>query len=113
MKITLASSNAHKAEELAELFKNSTLDIVPAPKKIEVIEDGKTFQENAYKKAEAYYQEFKMPTLADDSGLVIPARTDILGVQSARYAPEFDDYQQKNQALLKNMLLKTSWVSLR
>ena len=50
-----------------------------------------------------YYQKFKKPTLADDSGLVIPAREDILGIHSARFAPEFSDYKDKNRALLEEL----------
>ena len=100
MNFLLASANAHKALELNELFENSKLKITPASRKLEIIEDGETFQANAFKKARGYYEQFKTPTLADDSGLVIPARTDILGVHSARYAPEFSDYKDKNAHLL-------------
>ena len=103
MKFLLASGNSHKAEELNDLFKGSKLEIVASPEKLEVVEDGSTFQENAFKKAKGYYDKFQVPTLADDSGLVIPARPDILGIHSARYAPEFSDYAQKNQALLKDI----------
>ncbi len=103
MEFILASSNAHKAEELNDLLSSSGIKIAAASNKIEVIEDGSTFQENALKKAQAYYKEFAKPTVADDSGLVIPARPDILGVQSARYAPEFSDYADKNKALLEDI----------
>lgn len=103
MEFLLASANAHKAEELNKIFAQSKIDITPASKKLEVIEDGTTFQENAFKKAQAYFEEFKTPTLADDSGLVVPARTDILGVHSARYAPQFDDYKDKNNYLLEEL----------
>ena len=103
MEFLLASANAHKAEELNIIFKDSNVSIKPSDKKLEVIEDGVTFQENAFKKAQAYFEEFKVPTLADDSGLVVPARTDILGVQSARYASQFDDYKDKNHHLLEDL----------
>lgn len=103
MDLILASGNPHKAEELNELFKDSKLNIQASTEKLEVIEDGISFQENAFKKAKAYFDRFKKPTLADDSGLVIPARADILGVQSARYAPELATYTEKNQALLKDL----------
>ena len=39
--------------------------------KVNVIEDGKTTVENAIKKAQAYYEETKIPTIAGDSGLFI------------------------------------------
>ncbi len=103
MEFILASSNEHKAEELNELLNISGTTIQPSKRKIDVVEDGSTFQENALKKAQAYYNEFKNPTVADDSGLVIPARTDILGIYSARYAPEHESYTDKNQALIKDI----------
>jgi XTP/dITP diphosphohydrolase len=103
MEFILASSNAHKAEELNELLNVSGTTIVPAPEKIEVVEDGSSFQENAFKKAEGYFNKFGKPTVADDSGLVIPSRSDIMGIHSARYAPEFDSYTDKNNALIKDI----------
>lgn len=103
MEFILASSNKHKVEELNKLFANSRLKISSPREKLEVIEDGATFQENAFKKAKAYFDKFNTPALADDSGLVISARPDILGVKSARYAPEFENYTDKNQRLLEDI----------
>ena len=107
MEFTLASSNAHKVEELNALFLNSKLKIKTAPHKIEVVEDGDTFQENALKKAKEYFDEFKTPTLADDSGLVVPSMPNILGVKSARYAPHLSDYSDKNNFLIQEMSEKS------
>ena len=39
--------------------------------KIDVVEDGKTAEENSIKKAKAYYQVAKIPTIAEDAGLYI------------------------------------------
>ena len=103
LEFTLASSNSHKAQEFSELFSSEILVIKAASIKVEVIEDGTSFQENAYKKAFAYNKKLKKPTMADDSGLVIPARADILGIHSARYAPEFSDYKDKNNKLLEDI----------
>ena len=103
MEFILASSNAHKAEELNDILGAGNLSIKSAPDKIEVVEDGLTFQENAFKKAQAYFEKYQKPTLADDSGLVLPAREDILGVQSARYAPHLGNYKDKNLHLLEDI----------
>ena len=103
MEFILASSNKHKVEELNQLFSETKLNIISPTEKLEVIEDGKTFQENAYKKAKAYFDKFGAASLADDSGLVVPARADILGIHSARYAPEFQDYKDKNLKLLSEL----------
>ena len=81
----LASSNSHKAQEFSEFFSKELVSIVAAPSKIEVAESGSTFQQNAYLKARAYYEKFKTPTLADDSGLEVSALPDELGVYSARF----------------------------
>lgn len=103
MKFILASSNQHKAQELEVLLNSAAIEIHAAKEKIEVDEDGLTFEENALKKAKAYFEKFKQPTVADDSGLVIPARPDILGIQSARFAPEYSDYKDKNKILLETI----------
>ena len=96
----LASGNAHKAEEFKELFLD-TLTINPAPRTLEVDETGKTFIENALLKAKAYFETYKVPALADDSGLVLEALPDILGVQSARFAPEIPEYKDKCLKLIQ------------
>lgn len=96
----LASGNAHKADEFKELFMG-TLTIHPAPKTLEVDETGKTFTENAFLKARAYFDTYKTPALADDSGLIVEALPDILGVQSARFAPELSSYADKCKKLIE------------
>ncbi len=96
----LASGNAHKAEEFKELFQG-LMTISPAPATLPVEESGKTFAENAFLKAKAYAEAYKVPALADDSGLVVEALPDILGVQSARFMPELTDYKDKCRRLLE------------
>lgn len=99
MNLILASSNPHKAQEFSELFAN-TISVTSAPHAIDVDETGATFQENAFIKAQSYFKQFKLPTLADDSGLVLDAFPELLGVQSARFAPESPSYTEKCQKLL-------------
>ena len=98
----LGSSNAHKAEELNELLKDVAI-IKAAPEKISVVEDADTFEGNAFKKAKAYHDFYKSSAVADDSGLVVEALPNLLGVQSARFAPELEDYKDKNEKLLELM----------
>lgn len=98
--VVLASGNAHKAEEFKELF-GEVVEVSPAAKALEVDETGHTFTENAFIKAKAYYEAFKRPVLADDSGLTIEAVPDLLGVKSARFAPELKTYAEKNRYLLE------------
>lgn len=96
----LGSGNAHKAEEFKELFQG-TLSVSAAPKTLDVDETGKTFTENALLKARAYFEAYKVPALADDSGLVVEALPEILGVQSARFAPELPNYSDKCQKVIE------------
>ena len=100
MEFILATSNEHKVLEFNELLKDSDLSFKASVKKLDVIENGDTFNENAFKKAKAYYEEFKSPVVADDSGLVVSALPNQLGVQSARFAPELKDYKDKNKKLI-------------
>jgi XTP/dITP diphosphohydrolase len=53
----------------------------------DAIEDGLTFAENARKKALHYFNLTQLPTVADDSGLVVEALDGRPGVHSARLAP--------------------------
>lgn len=98
----LGSSNSGKAKELNELL-GKKFEIVSAPEKLDVIEDGETFEANAFIKAKAYYEKFKKPALADDSGLVVPAHPEILGIYSARFAPDEAEYSGKIQKLIEYM----------
>ncbi|MBC77093.1 MAG: non-canonical purine NTP pyrophosphatase [Halobacteriovoraceae bacterium] len=98
----LGSSNPHKADELNELL-GGAAKIKPASEKLKVVEDADTFEGNAFKKAKAYHDFFKSPALADDSGLVVKALPNLLGVKSARFAPELPDYRDKNLKLIELM----------
>jgi XTP/dITP diphosphohydrolase len=87
--IVLATSNSKKLKEIQALLQNfpivikSLADFGPMP---EAIEDGETFDDNAYKKSLHYAKVLGLPCLADDSGLVVDALDGRPGVYSARYA---------------------------
>jgi XTP/dITP diphosphohydrolase len=96
--LILATGNAHKAEEFAELFSSEIVTIKAAAEKLEVAETGVSYFENALLKAQAYYEKFKIPVLADDSGLTVEELPEELGVQSARFGG--DGLNDKDRALL-------------
>jgi len=98
MELILATSNAHKASEFAELFDKNLINIKPAPEKIEVDETGTSFFENAFLKAKAYYDQNKAPVLADDSGITVAALPSELGIYSARFGG--DGLTDRDRALL-------------
>jgi len=87
--IVLATNNKNKVKEFQSLTKDFPVtvkclkDFGPMP---EAIEDGETFDDNAYKKALHYAKVLGLPALADDSGLVVDALDGAPGVYSARYA---------------------------
>jgi XTP/dITP diphosphohydrolase len=89
--IVLATRNKGKVEELREMLKDFPIDLKslndfgPIP---EAVEDGATFDENAYKKALFTAKVLGLPAMADDSGLVVEALGGAPGVYSARYAGE-------------------------
>ena len=89
--IVLATTNQGKTREIHELLKGFPIEIKnlndfgPIP---EVIEDGTTFDDNAYKKASFTARVLGYPAMADDSGLCVEALDGAPGVYSARYAGE-------------------------
>jgi XTP/dITP diphosphohydrolase len=99
----LASGNVHKADEFSELFDAKILTVKAAPHKIEVVEDGTTYFANALLKAQAYYKEFKVPVLADDSGLDVIALPTELGIFSARFGGEGLTDKERALKLLEKM----------
>ena len=75
-------------KEIQELLKDTDIDLVtPAQINLEldVTEDGKTYAENATKKALAFAQASGLISLADDSGLEVDALDGAPGLYSARY----------------------------
>lgn len=103
MNFILASTNQHKAQELQLLGDPSVMQINAAVEKLEVVEDGDSFQENAYKKAFEYHQKFGVPTLADDSGLVVKALPNELGITSARFGGAGLSDRERAELLLEKM----------
>ncbi len=80
--LLVATSNKHKLQEINHILKSFEVKGVD----IKVNENGKTFEENALKKARALWKKEKELTIADDSGLCVKAMGDKPGVKSARFA---------------------------
>ena len=92
MKITLATGNAHKVEEINLIAKNFGIEFVLPEGEFDPVEDGTTFLENAYCKALCASKSGKTELyLADDSGLCVDALNGAPGLKSARYAPTADE----------------------
>ena len=102
-RIIFATGNKGKLKEVKDLFNGSEFEIA-APfelgNDVEVEETGITFEENAFIKAKAIYEIYKMPVVADDSGLEVSQLNGEPGVYSARYAGEGCSYDDNNNKLL-------------
>ena len=107
MKLLLATNNAHKAQEIREILKDSFTEIVTmrdAGIVLDVEENGLTFRENALKKAIetlAYAGDSFDAVLADDSGLCVDALNGAPGVFSARFSGEGHNDAANNEKLIR------------
>jgi XTP/dITP diphosphohydrolase len=104
MKLVIATRNAHKLEEIHDIFDFQNLEVLSAfdfPDIPDVIEDRDTLEGNAIKKAVEIALATGCWALADDSGLEVDALDGAPGVYSARYAGEHCSYDDNNNKLLK------------
>lgn len=106
MELLVGTTNAGKLGEIEAALKDLPIRIIPLSRLgafPSVAEDGKTFEENALKKARALADFSGMPTLADDSGLEVDALGGAPGVHSARYSGEDATDVGNNEKLLQNL----------
>lgn len=106
MDLVLATRSRKKIEEIRRLLRDldihiRTLDEFPGCPA--VAEDGRTFEENAVKKAVAVARYTGQTVLADDSGLEVDALGGAPGVRSARYAGEPSDDRRNLEKLLEDL----------
>ena len=101
--IVVATGNQHKVEEYKELLADQNVELKSLkdyPNCPEVVEDGKTFAENASKKAVEVCRYCDVPAFADDSGLEVEALGGEPGIFSSRYA---DTDAERIAKILKNL----------
>lgn len=106
MKIVLATHNHDKLGEMLPLLQHldiqlDALDTHPQVK--EILEDGKTLEDNALIKARTVYQLTGLPALADDTGLEVEYLNGKPGVHTGRFAGKNATYDQNVDKLLKVM----------
>ncbi len=106
-KLFVATSNAHKLEEIREILKIYGIErelVCPASfdDHDEPVEDGKSFKDNALIKARYWFNKYHLPTIADDSGLTIHFFNEFPGIYSARFMQNYS-YFEKNSWILKGM----------
>ncbi len=88
MHVLLATTNRHKAREIAAILAPFGLEVEVPASLPPVVEDGETFAQNAYLKAASAAKATGRPAIADDSGIAVAALGGAPGVRSARYAGE-------------------------
>ena len=89
--IIFASKNEGKVREVRHILNGINAKIISLNDvgfKDEIPETADTFEGNAKIKAEGVYNKFKLPTMADDSGIIAAQLGNEPGVYSARYAGE-------------------------
>ena len=98
-KLILATSNKDKAREIAEILSDTPFVVTTMKEEgydPDIVEDGKTFEENALIKARAVHALAKNAyVMADDSGLCIDALDGAPGIYSARFCGEDSTYPEK------------------
>jgi XTP/dITP diphosphohydrolase len=104
--LVVGTRNPKKREEIMEILTGLDLelrDLTAYPNAPEVVEDGKTFEANARKKASELAIALNEWVLGEDSGLVVPALQGRPGVYSARYGGTQGDDAANNARLLAEL----------
>ena len=105
-RLIFATGNEHKMKEIREILDESKYEIISmkeAGVDIDIVEDGKTFEENAIIKAEAIRKMTNCLVLADDSGLEVDYLDKAPGIYSARFMGEDTSYRIKNKAIIDKL----------
>ena len=104
-RLVLASSNAGKLREFAELLHPFSIDVIAqgALKIPAADEPFDSFVENALAKARHASQLSSLPALADDSGICVDALAGAPGVRSARFAGTHCSDADNNQKLITSL----------
>jgi XTP/dITP diphosphohydrolase len=105
-RIVLATKNKGKVQEISSMLSGLDIEVLSlgdVPDAPDVVEDGATFEENAFKKASQIAQATGLMALADDSGLEVDALGGVPGIHSARFAGEGASDDTNNKKLLDEL----------
>lgn len=105
--VVVATRNMGKVREFRHAlapFGKEVRSLHEYPDAPEVVEDGSTFSENAFKKAKEIGDFLNLPVLADDSGLCVELLDGAPGIFSARYAGEHGNDSANNAKLLDELM---------
>jgi len=105
-RIIFATQNAHKMEEIQMILKDLPCEIVSMKEagiSVDIVENGKTFEENAQIKAKTIMELTGDIVMADDSGLEVDYLGGAPGIYSARYLGEETSYHIKNNHIIEKL----------
>jgi XTP/dITP diphosphohydrolase len=105
-RLLIATNNAHKTAELQRLLVGLSHELLtPADLglRLDVLENGRTFTENAALKAHAFAEASGLLALADDSGIEVDALDGGPGIYSARYGGAGLSDDERVQLLLREL----------
>lgn len=105
-RIIFATGNANKMVEIRHILSDLPVEVLSMKEAgifVDVVEDGKTFEENAVIKARAIMEQCGEVVLADDSGLEVDYLNKEPGIYSARYMGEKTSYRVKNANLIERL----------
>jgi len=106
-RIIFASKNEGKIKEVREILNDPGLiisSLLDFEDDLEIIENGKTFEENAGIKAKKAFNYFGFPAIGDDSGLMVDQLNGRPGIFSARYSGEFATGYENNSKLINELI---------
>lgn len=103
--IIAATQNKNKIREIETITSQFGMSIISRDEagipKVEIVEDGETFEENSFKKAFEIMKLCHKITIADDSGLEVDCLDGAPGIYSARFAGEDGNDEANNRRLVE------------
>lgn len=103
-KIIVATNNLGKLKEIRAILDNyEVISLKDLNLSIDIVEDGKTFEENALKKAREVFKITKIPAIADDSGLCINVLEGFPGINTARFLGNNASDNDRNNYILEKL----------
>lgn len=105
-KLIFATGNEGKMKEIRMILGDLDYEILSMKEagiSADIVEDGKTFEENAMIKAKAISKLANCLVLADDSGLEVDYMDKQPGIYSARWMGEDTSYDIKNKKIIENL----------
>lgn len=106
-RLVFATGNQGKMREIREILGNDIPEILSMKEagiNVEIVEDGKSFEENALIKARTVSRAAGIMAMADDSGLVVDCMDGAPGIYSARFMGEDTSYDIKNRYIIEQAM---------